>query len=247
MTWRIDPTGGVSGWIPSRVEAVPGFATAITDVFGYAPIPGQGISGILQRPNNLGGGIMASLFTGGAGVTGGGADWGSLLGSVGSAITGIYQTKAQTKQLKALNRLLSGGSRSLTPSTSAMVPSMFAPVATVPAATGTGALGGLLGGLLGGGLAGSLLPDINLPGGLEEGGTGMFGPDLFAPTNAGARQRMIDAPHPTTGERVYWRPVGRPLMFSGDAALLKRTRKLARKLDAGCGSARATFRRRRRR
>jgi hypothetical protein len=72
---------------------------------------------------------------------------------------------------------------------------------------------------------------------------------LFRPTNAGQRQNMLDAVNPATGERQFWRPVGRPIMFTGDAALLKRTRKLVRKMSttAGCGVAGRTFRRRRRR
>jgi len=200
----------------------------------------SGRSGITPQ---LQGAPMPTLFSGtGAEAFGsGGTDWGSILGGIGQSIAGIYQTKATTRQLKQMNRLLGGRAGMVT---------SFAPsaVATVPAAAGAGGWGSAAAGALGGAIGGilGLGPDL-LPGGLEEAGTGIFGPDLFAPTRAGARQRMIDAPHPTTGERVFWRPVGRPILFAGDKTLLLRTRKLARKLNAGCGVASRTFRRRRRR
>lgn len=195
-------------------------------------------------PNTSGGSNVATLFTG-QGASLGSNDWAGILGTIGNTVAGIYSTKAQTKQLKQLNRLLGGGG-----ALASLSPTMFAP-ATVPAASAgglggaaAGALGGLLGGMLG---LDRPITDV-LPGGLEESGTGLFGPDLFRPTARGARQRMIDAPHPVTGERVYWRPVGRPVMFAGDRTLLLRTRKVVRKLSgaAGCGVAGRTFRRRRR-
>lgn len=221
---------------------------------GLADHP-QGIAlsalGSAQALINQGVRNMGLMFTaGGADTSSSGGGWGGggggfwdALGSIGGAVAGIYQAKEQNKALRRMQR-------------GAMPTMQFPPSAYgVPAAQGfaPGAIGGaigraapwLLGGL--GAAAGSagLLPDV-MPGGLEESGTGMFGPDLFRPTAASARQRMIDAVHPGTGERVYWRPVGRPILFAGDAALLRRTRKLASKLNVGCGSARRTFRRRRR-
>jgi hypothetical protein len=224
-----------AGSLHTVAHVAPGLGDSVAS-FIYSAL-GQGLAAA-RAATTTGGSAMASLFTGG-GASLGSTDWGSLIGGIGQAVAGIYATKAQTRQLKQLNRLM--GTRSLVPTAA------FAP-ATVPAASGgLGGLGGLLGGMLGG-MGAGLLPDINLPGGLEEGGTGLFGPDLFAPTQAGARQRMIDAPHPTTGERVYWRPVGRPIMFAGDKTLLLRTRKLVRKVSsaAGCGVAGGRFRRRRR-
>lgn len=174
---------------------------------------------------------------GGSGGFGGGGGFWDALGSIGNTVAGIYATKAQNKQLRQMQRLAM-------PRFPQQQGLGF--LQGVPAASG--GLGAFGAGALGGAL-GSLLPSLGgmtdvLPGGLEESGTGVFGPDLFAPTRASARQRMIDAVHPGTGERVFWRPVGRPIMFAGDAALLRRTRKLARKLNAGCGAGRATFRRR---
>jgi len=182
-----------------------------------------------------------NVFGGG---TQGGTDWGGLIGELGGQVAGIFAQKEQNKMLKRLMR----GTRGAIGSGGYGGFNTFAPAAGVPAATG-GAWAGTAGGLLGAGALG-LLPELGdmLPGGLEESGTGLFGPDLFAVGATSRRQRMIDAVHPTTGERVYWRPVGRPIMFTGDAALLKRTRKMVRKMSstAGCGVAGRTFRRRRR-
>jgi len=179
---------------------------------------------------------------------GGGTDWGGIIGSLGGQVAGIFAQKEQNKMLKRLMRTNRGAFLGGSPTTGYGIGMGFA---GVPAATGgISAMGGLAGlGSLGAGALG-LLPELGdmLPGGLEESGTGIFGPDLFAVGANSRRQRMIDAVHPTTGERVYWRPVGRPIMFTGDAALLKRTRKMVRKMssNAGCGFGGRTFRRRRR-
>jgi hypothetical protein len=186
-----------------------------------------------------------NVFSSGGGL--GGTDWGGLIGTLGGQVAGIFQAKEQNRMLKRMMRGARGpvGSGSY----GGFPVNTFAPTSYgVPAATGgISAMGGLAG--LGIGALG-LLPELGdmLPGGLEESGTGLFGPDLFAVGAASRRQRMIDAVHPTSGERVYWRPVGRPIMFTGDAALLKRTRKMVRKMSstAGCGVAGRTFRRRRR-
>lgn len=227
------------------VHVAPGLGDSVASMI-YSAL-GAGLAGLARVPASVANYLtpnrstptVAQLFSsGGASLSG--TDWSGILGGIGQAVAGIYSTKAQTKQLKQLNRLLLGSSAM------SFAPAATVPAATVPAATGFGGLlGGALGGLLGGALG--LGPDL-LPGGLEEGGTGLFGPDLFNPTRAGARQRMIDAVHPTTGERVYWRPVGRPVMFAGDRTLLLRTRKVVRKMQgaAGCGVAGRPFRRRRR-
>jgi hypothetical protein len=191
------------------------------------------------------------LGSGGAGASwgGGGTDWGGLIGSIGGQVAGIFQQKEQNKMLKRLMRGNRGAFLGGSPATGygMGMPMGFAPAGVPAVGGGISAMGGLAG--LGIGALG-LLPELGdmLPGGLEESGTGIFGPDLFAVGAASRRQRMIDAVHPTTGERVYWRPVGRPIMFTGDAALLKRTRKMVRKMSstAGCGVAGRTFRRRRR-
>lgn len=250
-----------AGWIPSTSQYGPSTDEIVGNI-GWAAaansfLPRNFFEALsTPAPSAPQGGSNVSLFTGqGAGGLGGGGygmtDWGGLVGSLGQGVIGIFQAKQANKALKRLNRLAMGGRPQMMPSLAGLgggLASGFAP-ATVPAAAAGGSildslgLGGLLGGL--GGIASGLGPDI-LPGGLEESGTGVFGPDLFKPTASSARQRMIDAVHPGTGERVFWRPVGRPIMFAGDAALLKRTRKLARKMNAGCGAARPTFRRRRR-
>jgi hypothetical protein len=197
-----------------------------------------------QEPN------MAGLFDGGGAAYGGGTDWGSIIGGIGSQIAGIYQMKAQNRQLKRLQKLGGGGGMASVAMRDPRIMYGFAPAAGVPAATGGGSILGPLAGAAAGIFGSGLLPELGdiLPGGLEESGTGLFGPDLFKVGAASQRQRMIDAVHPTSGERVYWRPVGRPIMFTGDAALLKRTRKMVRKMSsqAGCGFGGRTFRRRRR-
>jgi hypothetical protein len=175
----------------------------------------------------------------------GGTDWGAIVGGLGQGVLSIFQAKQQRKLMSSLLKtgrmpVGSGAYGGLPVNT----------FAGVPAATTGGGLGSIAAmGALGAGL-GFGLPDIAnaLPGGLEESGTGLFGPDLFRPTNAGQRQNMLDAVNPATGERQYWRPVGRPIMFTGDAALLKRTRKMVRKMSstAGCGFGGRTFRRKRR-
>jgi len=188
-----------------------------------------------------------NVFSGG----GGGTDWGGLIGSLGGQVAGIFAQKEQNKMLKRLMRRSGGGAFiGGSPATGYGVgmPMSFAPAGVPAVGGGISAAGGLAGlGSLG---ALGLLPELGdlLPGGLEESGTGIFGPDLFAVGANSRRQRMIDAVHPTTGERVYWRPVGRPIMFTGDASLLKRTRKMVRKMSstAGCGFGGRTFRRRRR-
>ena len=184
------------------------------------------------------------------GYGGAGTDWGGIIGTLGGQVAGIFAQKQQNKMLKRLTRVGGGGASRNT--FGGQMPMSRFPVATfsgVPAVTGPNPLWSILGGAAAGAATG-LLPELGdmLPGGLEESGTGLFGPDLFRPTNAGQRQNMIDAVNPATGERQFWRPVGRPIMFTGDAALLKRTRKMVRKMSttAGCGVAGRTFRRRRR-
>jgi hypothetical protein len=197
-----------------------------------------------QEPN------MAGLFDAGGATLGGGTDWGAIIGGIGSQIAGIYQTKQQNKLLRRMMGGRRGPVMNLGGGIVGPGGALGANFAGVPAVSTGGFAGGAAaaGALAGLGLG--LLPELGdmLPGGLEESGTGLFGPDLFRVGAASQRQRMIDAVHPTSGERVYWRPVGRPIMFTGDAALLKRTRKMVRKMSsqAGCGFGGRPFRRRRR-
>jgi hypothetical protein len=184
--------------------------------------------------NSLGSFVGAT----GGGLGGlGGTDWGGLISQIGNATFGYLGAKQQNKQLNKLLRLTGGGG---------LANSFVGPAAGMGAGSILGSGGSILAGA-GAGLAGllGLGPDM-LPGGLEEGGTGMFGPDLFAPTAASSRQRMIHAEHPTSGEMVYWRPVGRPVLFSGDLQLLKRTRKTIGRYCAPAGIQRARRGRRRR-
>jgi hypothetical protein len=239
-----DPASG-PGAAPGLGDSMMGF---IYSSLFYNPQPAPTVA----APNN--GANMGSLFDGGASAVSGsgGFDWGGLIGSIGQGAIGIMQQKAQNKMLKRLMRLRSGGNIPMgTFAGGGVTPTgaLYSNFSGVPAVSTGGFAGGAAAGALGG-LAMGLLPELGdmLPGGLEESGTGLFGPDLFKAGAASQRQRMIDAVHPTSGERVYWRPVGRPIMFTGDAALLKRTRKMVRKMSstAGCGFGGRSFRRRRR-
>ena len=196
------------------------------------------------------GGLM-TLFGGSTGGFGTGSFGGLGAGLADAVLRGTFGylgAKQQTKQLRALAKIMGGGGISpygfggITPSAMSFAPGVPAAGAGIDISSilagGLGALGGALG----------LGPDI-LPGGLEESGTGLFGPDLFSPTAASSRQNMIDAPHPRTGERVYWRPVGRPILFSGDAAVMRRAKKVCSRFmtRAGFGGAARVRRRFRRR
>lgn len=203
------------------------------------------------QPVNLlsaSGGFNDPVFSSGGGGWGG-TDWGSIIGGVANLGFGYATAKQQAKALKRLAKLRmnvpSFGAGSMLQQLGGVGggPIMnFAPSAS-------SGLGGALAGALGGLATGLTLPSLGgltdmLPGGLEEGGTGVFGPDLFAPVAGGRRQRMISAPN-DSGEMVYWRPVGKPVMFTGDLALLKRTRKVLGKFNS-FGPARCLRRRRRR-
>lgn len=107
----------------------------------------------------------------------------------------------------------------------------FAPMAlpggafTMPAAGGAwGAIGEVLGGALGGylGQGGEVMgPTIDRPG-LFTGGEA-----LFRQTARVTAQRFA-VPHPVTGQPVFFGPLGRPLLFSGDLSAARRVSKVAR-------------------
>lgn len=189
--------------------------------------------------------------------TGGGFDWGGFANQAAGIIGNIYQTKAQTKLLRQMNRMNAGQwmaaarGQMAPPIYTGGIAQSFLP-ATVPAAGGgLGSLGGL-GGLLGGGgmIAGAagLLPNL-LPGGLEEvgSGTGLFGLDMFEPTKSGQRARkVLRATNPSTGNDTYWRHVGAPMLFRGDLRVAKLVNKVAQRAARGRARCGPTFRKRRR-
>jgi hypothetical protein len=49
----------------------------------------------------------------------------------------------------------------------------------------------------------------------------------FAPTIAGYRAKLHVLPNPRTGRPVWFRPVGQPILFSGDVATVKRVKRIA--------------------
>lgn len=46
---------------------------------------------------------------------------------------------------------------------------------------------------------------------------------------------VVAVPHPETGQPVYFRHVGRPILFSGDVATAKRVRRVASRLHSKMG------------
>lgn len=107
------------------------------------------------------------------------------------------------------------------------------------AGLGGGALAGIAG-LLGAG-AGALVrqfapgqqpsfaPDFNLP----------FGGTFFRPTMRGVTAKhLVMLMHPVTGNPVWYRNVGRPILFSGDAATCRRVRKVSGKAFRSSGGRR---------
>lgn len=88
--------------------------------------------------------------------------------------------------------------------------------------------------------AGSLLPSIarQLPGIIGGLGAGELldvfqssggGTPMFRPTMAGARAQFFRTQNPATGQDTWFRPAGRPLLWSGDLTACKRVKKIARK------------------
>lgn len=49
----------------------------------------------------------------------------------------------------------------------------------------------------------------------------------WSPGRVGARPKLFVVPNPTTGAPVWFRPAGRPVLFSGDFAAARRLRKIA--------------------
>lgn len=72
-----------------------------------------------------------------------------------------------------------------------------------------------------GGIAGGELLESFVGGG---GGTPMF-----RPTMAGARAQFFRTQNPATGQDTWFRPAGRPLLWSGDLTACKRVNKVARR------------------
>ncbi len=74
-----------------------------------------------------------------------------------------------------------------------------------------------------GGLAGGAVIDQFV------GGGGGGGTPPFRATMQGARAQFFRTQNPATGQDVWFRPAGRPLLWSGDLTACKRVKKIARK------------------
>lgn len=55
------------------------------------------------------------------------------------------------------------------------------------------------------------------------------GTPMFRPTMAGARAQFFRTQNPVTGQDTWFRPAGRPLLWSGDLTACKRVNKIARR------------------
>lgn len=58
-----------------------------------------------------------------------------------------------------------------------------------------------------------------------QGGAELFSP--FVPTMGGARAQAFVASNPMTGRLTWFKPAGRPILWSGDLSAAKRVRKVA--------------------
>lgn len=79
-------------------------------------------------------------------------------------------------------------------------------------------------GILGGVLGGELFEQFTGGGGGGGGAT-----PAFRPTMAGARAQFFRTPNPATGQDTWFRPAGRPILWSGDLTACKRVKKVARR------------------
>lgn len=77
-------------------------------------------------------------------------------------------------------------------------------------------------GIVGGVLGGELFEQFT-------GGGGGPGTPPFRATMAGARAQFFRTPNPATGQDTWFRPAGRPILWSGDLTACKRVKKVARR------------------
>ncbi|HKX47000.1 MAG TPA: hypothetical protein VJP77_09885 [Planctomycetota bacterium] len=125
--------------------------------------------------------------------------------------------------------------------------SLFAPTAAAAASPFVlpgGAVAGGMGALAG--LASSFLPSVGLPfvDLAPSGGAAVF--DAFRRTPSGARAQVHIQVNPVTDKPEWFAPVGRPIVFSRDFAVVKRMGKMGRRMVSATGGNRGRMVRRRR-
>lgn len=90
--------------------------------------------------------------------------------------------------------------------------------------------GGLIPGISGGGFqqAGFDLPFIDIT---RQGGAGTLAAltSPFIPSMAGARAQAFISPNPVSGKLTWFKPAGRPILWSGDLTACKRVNRIARR------------------
>lgn len=62
-----------------------------------------------------------------------------------------------------------------------------------------------------------------------QGGTMALLGSPFRPTMAGAASKTFVIPNPVTGKATWFRPAGRPILWSGDLTVCKRVKRVARR------------------
>jgi hypothetical protein len=84
---------------------------------------------------------------------------------------------------------------------------------------------------------GGMLAGEGIEGAMSMGGGGAVampmggggGTPQFRATMAGARAQFFRVPNPVTGQDTWFRPAGRPILWSGDLTACKRVKKVARR------------------
>ena len=155
----------------------------------------------------------------------GGSDWGGVLQSGLGAIANVAMAKIQAKALRRASLGFAAG-----------VPASPSPL-MIPGLDQGGSIWDALGRVLAP-AAGSLLAGDETP--------VATGPATACPTRKPGPPRLVGAVDNATGRSVFYRYVGRPILFAGDYTTLKTARKAVSRFG-GAGVTGRTFRRRRRR
>jgi hypothetical protein len=90
-----------------------------------------------------------------------------------------------------------------------------------------GALGRAIPGMIAGYGIGEAFDSPQLPAVAGGGVMAAGGTPMFRPTMAGYRAQTFRAQNPATGQDVYFKPAGRPILWSSDLTACKRVRKVA--------------------
>jgi hypothetical protein len=90
-----------------------------------------------------------------------------------------------------------------------------------------GALGRAIPGMIAGYGIGEAFDSPQLPAVAGSGVMAAGGTPMFRPTMAGYRAQTFRAQNPATGADVYFRPAGKPILWSSDLSACRRVKKVA--------------------